>query len=122
MKRVDVEKLEKGSLIMVRWCDASDVRGSLREHEDSPEVNCKDWGVYLGCTGRKRRLIILGKDVVEVHNDWGATRIPLELVEEVTVILPRSRMIHVIKEIQALGRRVRLRKYARKDIDYVKVD
>ena len=120
MRNVTVDELDrgelpKGSLIMVRWLDASDTRAKLTVHEASPEVTCKDWGVYLGCSGRKRRMLILGKDVVEVHNEWGATRIPLELVEEVVLILPREEVMEAVREVQILGRRVCLRRYMRED-------
>ena len=66
----------KGDPVILRWLDASDLGGSISELVGSPEVYCKDWGVFLGVSGRKRRLMILGKDVVEVYNEWGATRIP----------------------------------------------
>ena len=120
LRRVPVEEIEqgglqRGSFIMVRWLDASDIRARLSEHEASPEAYCKDWGVYLGCSGRKKRMLILGKDVVEVHNEWGATRIPLELVEEVLLVLPRDEMVKAVREVQVLGRRVSLRKYRRKE-------
>jgi len=120
LRRVGIDEIEKGELprgsfIMVRWLDASDIRAQLCEHEASPEAYCKDWGVYLGCSGRKKKMLILGKDVVEVHNEWGATRIPLELVEEVILILPRDEMMKVVREVQILGRRVSLRKYKRKE-------
>ena len=120
LRRVSLEEIEKGELprgsfIMVRWLDASDIRAQLSEHEASPEAYCKDWGIYLGCSGRTKRMLILGKDVVEVHNEWGATRIPLELVEEVILILPRDEMMKAIREVQILGRRVSLRKYKRKE-------
>jgi len=120
LRRVTVEEIEKGELqrgsfIMVRWLDASDIRAQLSEHEASPEAYCKDWGIYLGCSGRKKRMLILGKDVVEVHNEWGATRIPLELIEEVVLILPRDEMMKAVREVQILGRRVSLRKYKRKE-------
>ena len=120
MRRVSLEEIEggelpRGSFIMVRWLDASDIKAQLSEHEASPEAYCKDWGVYLGCSGRKKRLLIIGKDVVEVHNKWGATRIPLELVEEVILILTRDEMMKAVREVQILGRRVSLRKYKRKE-------
>jgi len=120
MRRVSIEEIEggelqRGSFIMVRWLDASDIKAQLCEHEASPEAYCKDWGVYLGCSGRKKKLLIIGKDVMEVHNEWGATRIPLELVEEVILILPRDEMMKVVREVQILGRRVSLRKYKRKE-------
>ena len=120
MRRVSLEEIEggelqRGSFIMVRWLDASDIKAQLSEHEASPEAYCKDWGVYLGCSGRKKRLLIIGKDIVEVHNKWGATRIPLELVEEVILILTRDEMMKAVREVQILGRRVSLRKYKRKE-------
>ena len=123
-KKVSLEEimrggLPKGSLIMVRWLDASDVRASLREHESDAGATCKDWGLFLGVSGRSRRMLIVGKDVVEVHNEWGATRIPLELVEEVRLILPREEVSSVIREVQALGRRITLRKRRRGEERYV---
>jgi len=121
MRRVNVEELRKGDLILVRWMDASEIRCSMDEHEGSPEIYCKDWGVYLGVSGRKRRLLLVGKDVVEVHNDWGAARIPLELVEEILLVMPRREVLKAIREIQALGRRVRLRKWRKGEIERVRV-
>jgi len=113
MKEVRLEELQKGDLVLVGWDDASDVKGTLREHEESPCLACKDWGVFLGIGGSVRRFIILGKDIVEVHNEWGATRIPVELVRYITLILSREHMLGIISEIQALGRRVKLRKHSR---------
>ena len=59
LRRVSLEEIEKGELprgsfIMVRWLDASDIRAQLSEHEASPEAYCKDWGIYLGCSGRTK--------------------------------------------------------------------
>lgn len=113
MRDLGLDKIKKGALILVRWLDASDLRCGLNEHESNPEVHCKDWGVYLGCSGRKHKMVIIGKDVVEVHNDWGATRIPVELVEGVTEVLPRSEMIKHVREIGVIGRRLSIRKYER---------
>ncbi len=123
VRRVDIEEIEqrklpKGSFIIVRWIDASETRARLADHEQSPDINCKDWGLYLGVSGRKRKHIILGKDVVELHNEWGATRIPLELVEEITLVLPREEVIRLVQEVKVLGRRVNLRKYHRKEERY----
>ena len=120
LKRISVEEfangeLPRGSFIMVRWLDASDIKAQLSEHEANPEAFCKDWGLFLGCSGRKKKMLIIGKDVVEVHNEWGATRIPLELIEEVILILPRDEMMKAIREVQIMGRRVSLRKYKRKE-------
>lgn len=112
---IELGSLEKGSFIVVKWIDASEIKASLPEHVSNPEITCKDWGIYLGCSGRKKKLIILGKDVVEIHNEWGAARIPLELIEEIYQILPREEMLKAIKEIQVLGRKVHLRKKQRKE-------
>ena len=121
VKRVEIGDLEKGDLIMVRWLDASELRCSVDEHEGSPEVYCKDWGVYLGVSGRKRRLLLVGKDVVEVHNDWGAVRIPVELVDEVLLVMPRAEVLRAIREVGVLGRRVRLRRFRRDEIERFRV-
>jgi len=118
---VEIGDLEKGDLIMVRWLDASELRCSVDEHEGSPEVYCKDWGVYLGVSGRKRRLLLVGKDVVEVHNDWGAVRIPVELVDEVLLVMPRGEVLRAIREVGVLGRRVRLRRFRRDEIERFRV-
>jgi hypothetical protein len=121
MRKVDVEGLQKGDLILVRWLDASELRCSVDEHEGSPEVYCKDWGVFLGVSGRKRRMLVVGKDVVEVHNEWGAVRIPMELVDEVVLVMPRGEVLRAIREVQTLGRRVRLRKFRRDEIERLSV-
>ena len=123
LRRVPVEEIEqgrlpKGSFIIVRWMDASNTKARLADHEQSPEINCKDWGLYLGISGRKRIHLLLGKDVVEMHNEWGATRIPLELVDEVTLVLPREEMMRLVQEVKVLGRRVNLRKIHRKEERY----
>ena len=120
MRRVTVEEilgggLPKGCFVVVRWLDASDSKAQLREHVECPEVSCKDWGLFLGVSGRKRRMLLLGKDVVELYNEWGATRIPLELVEEVLLVLPREEVLRFVKEVGVLGRRVSLRKVRRKE-------
>ena len=121
MERVEIGDLEKGDLIMVRWLDASELRCSVDEHEGSPEVYCKDWGVFLGVSGRKRQLLLVGKDVVEVHNDWGAVRIPVELVDEVLLVMPRGEVLRAIREVGVLGRRVRLRRFRSDEIERFRV-
>jgi len=110
---VKPEQLKKGDLILVRWTDASDTTATLEEHKEKPEANCKDWGVFLGISGTKHRFIIVGKDVAETNREWGATRIPAELVEEIKLILPRDEVSHIIGEVEALSRRIRLRKHRR---------
>ena len=111
----EVQRIPKGSLILVRWLDASEDRCKLDEHESNPEVCCKDWGLCLGVSGRKHRMLLLGKDMVEVHNEWGAVRIPLELIEEVLVVLPREDVVGMVQEVSTLGRRIRLQRYKRKE-------
>lgn len=113
MKQIKLEELEKGDLVIVRWCDASEIRAKVEQHEQ-PEVYVKDWGVYLGVTGVKRRYVVVGKDVVETWSEWGATRIPVELINDFTLILRGSEIVSAIAEIKTLTRRVRLRKYLRR--------
>jgi len=121
MRKISLEELRKGDFILVRWIDASDVKAPLREHEARPEVYVKDWGIYLGVSGRKHRFLLLGKDVVEVHNEWCATRIPLELIVEIILILPREEVSKAIREILALTRRVRIRRWRLRNREVVKV-
>ncbi len=104
----------------MRWTDASDRKAPLEEHIGDPSIYCKDWGIYLGVTGARATFILIGKDIVEVHNEWGATRIPLELVEEVIRCPTREQVVRRIREIQVLGGRVRLRK-RRREVKVVRV-
>ena len=112
MKEVNLEGLRKGDLIIVRWNDASEVRAGLNQHRQ-PEVYVKDWGVFLGIRGRKRKHVVVGKDVVETWNEWGAARIPLALIDSVTLLMRREDLERVLTEIQVLTRKARLRKYIR---------
>jgi len=102
--------LKKGDLILVRWNDASEFRASLNQHVQQPSVHVKDWGVFLGVTGKKRRHIVIGKDVVELFNEWSAARIPLELVNNIVLVMKGRELSKVLTEIQLLTRRVRLRR------------
>ncbi len=113
MKEVEINDLRKGDLIIVRWNDASEVRSSLHDDHEEPEIYVKDLGIFLGVSGTRRKHILIGKDVIETVNDWGAARIPLELVESITLVLERDKMVTSIREIQALARKVRIRKYER---------
>jgi len=106
--------------VLVWWTDASDTKATLEEHASNPETGCKDWDIFLGISGTKRRFVLIGKDMVEGHREWGATRIPLELVEEI-YLLPRESVASVIVEVEALGRRIRLRKRGRGEASYVRV-
>jgi len=67
----------------------------------------------LGVSSVKKRHIIIGKDVVEEGDEWGAARIPLDLVESITLVMPREDVEKMMSEVKALVRRVRLRKYVR---------
>lgn len=113
MKRVELEELEKGDLIILRWRDASEMRAKMSQHEQ-PEVYVKDWGIYLGVTGVKKKYVVVGKDVLERWGEWGAARIPLELVNDITLVMKRDEVVNAITEVQALTRKIKLRKYTRK--------
>jgi hypothetical protein len=56
-----------------------------------------------------------------VHNEWGATRISLELMEDITTLMPREQVMRFIWEIHSVGRRVKLRKYSRRDAEHVRM-
>lgn len=113
MKVTRLEELRKGDLILVRWMDASEIRARIAEHTGEPEVYVKDLGIFLGVSGVKKRHIIIGKDVVEDKDEWGAARIPLDLVESIILIMPREDVEKMMSEVKALVRRVRIRKYVR---------
>lgn len=51
----------------------------------------------------------------------GATRIPVDLIDEVLVVLARENAVKAIREIQTLGRRVRIRKYV-EEVERLNVD
>ena len=121
MRKVKIEDLRKGDLIIVNWIDASNEKARLEEHETSPELHVKDWGLFLGISGRKHQFIIVGKDVTEAKNAWGATRIPLELVSEVILWIPREQVALLIDEVRTIGRRFRLRRHRREDYYIVRV-
>ena len=113
MKNTPISELEQGDLVIVRWLDASEMRTKLSEHQQSPEIHVKDIGVFLGIGGAKKQHLILGKDVVERYNDWGAVRIPCELIVEIQLLIPRSTLLQSLEEIQHLVRRFTPRRYSR---------
>jgi hypothetical protein len=89
MKTVNPAELQKGDLIVVRWFDASELRGRLNQHE-KPEVAVYEWGIYLGTRGQKQKHLLLGKDHIKNWDEWGVTRIPVSLIDEVKLLMPRS--------------------------------
>jgi len=111
--KVEIDDLKKGDLIVVKWNDASDLRLTLDMHRQQPDVYVKDWGVYAGISGRKRKHILLAKDVVEKHGEWGVTRIPTQLIEEIILVLKAEDLIKLVPELNLLTRRIRIRKYER---------
>ncbi|MDH5440570.1 MAG: hypothetical protein OEZ48_01335 [Candidatus Bathyarchaeota archaeon] len=89
MKQVNMEDLRKGDLILVRWFDASELRAKLNQHEQ-PEVAVWEWGIFLGLRGRKRKHLLLGKDLVQGWDEWGAARIPAALIDTIILLDPQS--------------------------------
>jgi len=59
--------------------------------------------------------------VVEDHKEWGATRIPLELIEEIILLMPREETSKVISEVLGISRRVRLRRFQYRNSDWVRL-
>jgi len=75
---------ERGDYVRVSWFDASDARGSLREHK-RPECLVDEWGIFLGLEGYPKHLL-LGKHYVRDDKFWEATRIPLSLIQSAELI------------------------------------
>jgi len=69
MKEVKIEELRKGDLVLIKWFDASELRAKLNQHE-KPEV-----AVYEHIKG---------------WDEWGVARIPVTLIEEIILLMPRS--------------------------------
>jgi len=84
-----LEDLKKGDLILVKWFDASEMRARLNQHE-KPEVKVHEWGIYLGTSGQKRKHLLLGKEYIGAWNQWGAARIPVQLIEEMVLLMAGS--------------------------------
>lgn len=88
MREVQIKDLEKGDAILVLWYDASELRAKLEQHKN-PEAIVYEWGVFLGVRGKKRPHLLLGKDYIKGWDEWGATRIPLPLIEKILVLVPQ---------------------------------
>ena len=89
MRTVKPEELQRGDLIVVKWFDASELRGRLNQHE-KPEVAVYEWGIYLGMRGQKQKHLLLGKDHIKGWEEWGVTRIPVSLIEEIRLLAPQN--------------------------------
>ena len=82
-----IENLQFGDLIFLRWGDASlDISKLPSDHEVEAPVYA--WGVFLGVRGRKRKHLLLGKSKPPPTEYWEADRIPVPLIDYVTVIIP----------------------------------
>jgi len=112
VRRVGLDELRRGDFIIVRWRDASDTRGFMEEFGEPCWM--KDWGFYLGVVGRHPMLVI-SKDVAEGHQAWGVSRIPVELVSEVLLVMPCEEAKRVVPELRFKGRRIRTRRYDREE-------
>jgi len=89
-KAVDIGSLHKGDLIQIEWSDASEVRARLSEHYESPEATVYEWGIFLGVSERKKRqYILLGKEVALPWKEWGAVRVPLDILDKIHIIKPK---------------------------------
>lgn len=87
LKSVRVEDLHKGDLIQIEWSDASEVRARLSEHYENPEATVYEWGVFLGVSKRrKRQYLLLGKELALPWKDWGAVRVPVNILDKIYII------------------------------------
>ncbi len=89
MQKARIDELQKGDLILVKWFDASELRAKLNQHE-KPDVAVFEWGIFLGTGGQKRKHLLLGKEYVSGWDEWGAARIPVELIEDVWLLAQGS--------------------------------
>ena len=108
MKRVSVDDLQRGDFVIVRWRDASDIRGFMEEFGETCWM--KDWGFYLGIIGR-HPMLVLSKDIVENRKAWGVSRIPVELVSEIWLVIPSNEAKGMVPELGFTERRIKLRRY-----------
>jgi len=89
-KAVSLAALQKGDLIQIEWSDASEVRARLSEHYESPEATVYEWGIFLGVSERKKRqYLLLGKEVALPWKEWGAVRVPLDILDKIHIIKPK---------------------------------
>ena len=118
MKRVSIDELSRGDFVIVRWRDASDIRGFMEEFGETCWM--KDWGFYLGIVGR-HPMLVLSKDIVEGKKAWGVSRIPVELVGEIWLVIPCEEAKALVPELDFQGRRIKLRRYEREDFREVEI-
>ena len=118
MKLVSVDDLQRGDFVIVRWRDASDIRGFMEEFGETCWM--KDWGFYLGIVGR-HPMLVLSKDIVEGKKAWGVSRIPVELVGEIWLVIPCEEAKELVPELDFQGRRIKLRRYDRDDFREVEI-
>jgi len=87
---VDIDALQKGDLIQIEWSDASEVRARLSEHRKNPEATVYEWGVFLGLSKmRRRQYLLLGKEVALPWKEWGAVRVPIDILDKIHIIKPQ---------------------------------
>ena len=118
MKAVGIDDLRRGDFVIVRWRDASDIRGFMEEFGETCWT--KDWGFYLGVVGR-HPVLVLSKDIVEGKKAWGVSRIPVELIVEIWLIIPCEESKKMVPELDFQGRRFKLRRYDRDEYKEVEL-
>jgi len=109
LKVEELKELKKGDFIFVWWLDASEMRGTLTDH-DYPEIHVCDWGVFLGVTGREKKHIVLASSFVDEDKSWAATRIPVDLVIRIDRAWPREEVQKHIDEVKRLRRKIYVRR------------
>lgn len=112
IRKIDLDDLRRGDFIIVRWRDASDTRGFMEEFGEACWM--KDWGFYLGIVGR-HPMIVISKDVAEGRKAWGVSRIPIELIGEILLVIPSEETKRMVPELGFKGRRIRTRRYDREE-------
>jgi hypothetical protein len=79
-----IKGFEKGDFIRVDWYDASECIGQISDHK-KPEYLVNEWGIFLGLEGNPKH-ILLGKNHIERDQRWQAARIPVSLIQGVSIV------------------------------------
>jgi len=88
MKRVNVKDLQPGDLVWVKWYDASEFRGALIPDDSKYDMPVYVIGIYIGVKGRSRKHIIIAKEKLPRPGEWNADVIPIEMIENITLVQP----------------------------------
>ena len=88
MREVTLEQVHVGDLIFLSWNDASMDVGKLPD-DDSVAALMRTVGIFLGVRGRKHKHLLLGRSKVPIPQFWEADRIPVQLIDQIFLLIPK---------------------------------